>query len=276
MYLLFDIGGTKTRIAVSRNGKTFTDPKIYPTPQNYEEGIERFVHTAKALAGIHKIKYAIGGVAGALINDNSSFYNIGKLPDWIEKPIKQDLERLLETQVILENDSALIGLGEISQMEQKPQIAVYITLSTGIGGVRIIDGRIDKSKFGFEPGRQIINFVEKKDGKVTEIKTWEDLAAGIAIEKKYGFKPEEIVEDKVWDELSEYTAIGLTNTILHWSPDIVILGGSMMNSLSLDRIEYYLKKYLTIFKTLPKLEKAKLEDLGGLYGALEIIKQQEL
>ena len=37
------------------------------------------------------------------------------------------------------------------------EIVAYIKVSTGIGGVRIVDGKIDRNILGFEPGYQIID-----------------------------------------------------------------------------------------------------------------------
>ena len=39
--------------------------------------------------------------------------------------------------------------------------------------------------------------------------------------------------EKKWEELAETFAIGLHNTILHWSPDRVVLGGSMFNEIGI-------------------------------------------
>ena len=39
MYLLFDIGGTNMRIALSRDGQTFEEPHIIPTPKDFDAGM---------------------------------------------------------------------------------------------------------------------------------------------------------------------------------------------------------------------------------------------
>jgi len=43
--------------------------------------------------------------------------------------------------------------------------------------------------------------------------------------------------------------------------------------ISIERVSHHLKKVLTIFSERPRLAKAELGDIGGLYGALEILKQ---
>ena len=72
-------------------------------------------------------------------------------------------------------------------------------------------------------------------------------------------------------------AIGLNNIIVEWSPDVVVLGGSMITgdpSISIEKTENYLKEILKIFPKLPAIRKAELGDFGGLYGALAFIKTQ--
>ena len=44
-----------------------------------------------------------------------------------------------------------------------------------------------------------------------------------------GVKPYEIPQaDAIWDQLAYYLAHGLRNSILYWSPDVIVLGGSMI------------------------------------------------
>ncbi len=60
-----------------------------------------------------------------------------------------------------------------------------------------------------------------------------------------------------------------------WSPDVIVLGGSMITgdpSIPLDITEAHLKEILKIYPELPAIKKAELGDSGGLHGALEYIK----
>lgn len=99
----------------------------------------------------------------------------------------------------------------------------------------------------------------------------EAYVGGAYLEKIYHQKAEEIKDPAVWDEVAKYLAIGLHNTIVHWSPDIIILGGSVTQSIPLDKVSNYLKEYLTIFPNLPRLSKATLGNQSGLLGALVIL-----
>ncbi|HYC83454.1 MAG TPA: ROK family protein [Candidatus Paceibacterota bacterium] len=265
MYLLFDIGGTKTRLAVSHDGESFGEPHIIPTPQNFEEAMEAYRKEIASLEG--GFKAAGCGVAGTLSLEQDALVSAPHLSDWVGKPLKKRLESLLDVPVFLANDTALVGLGEAVQgAGQGGRIVAYVTVSTGVGGVRIVDGAIDRATYGFEPGHQ---FVENG-------LTLEQLVSGSALEAKYGQKPVEISEQAVWQEAARHLAMGLHNTVLHWSPDTVVVGGSMLNTvgISLGAVREHLEKTLEAFPELPRIEHSQLGDLGGLHGALAFLKQR--
>lgn len=262
MYLLFDIGGTNIRVAVSSDGKTLSDVKSNLTPQNFNQGIQILKQIADELRGGQKIEAAAGGLPGPLDSNKTMTTNSANLPDWNNKPLKEILQKEFNAPVFLENDAALAGLGEaIDGAGQGHKIVAFVTISTGVGGARIVDGKIDRNVSGFEPGYQIIN-----SGK-----TLSDFISGKALAMLYQKNPQEITDSKIWDEVSRYLAIGLNNTIVHWSPDIVVLGGSVVNKIPLEKVQTYINDYLTIFPIKPALVKAQL-GYPGLYGALQLIK----
>ncbi|MCL4366232.1 hypothetical protein M1437_03325, partial [Patescibacteria group bacterium] len=57
-----------------------------------------------------------------------------------------------------------------------------------------------------------------------------------------------------------------------WYPDIIVLGGSVTQSIPLEKVATYLKQFLTIFPQPPQLVRGTLGDDAGLYGALEYLK----
>jgi predicted NBD/HSP70 family sugar kinase len=79
----------------------------------------------------------------------------------------------------------------------------------------------------------------------------------------------------ILDKMAEILAYGVNNAIVHWSPDVVVIGGSMMKKIGIKipRVEFHLKKIMRAFpNNIPKIKKAALADFGGLYGALALIK----
>ena len=252
--ILFDIGATKIRIAYSMDGEIFETPKVFLTPKSYDEGLKIFTETAKELAGSREIKTIAGGMSRSVWGD--------------PEKLKNDLDRNFGVKVLIENDAAIVGLGEACWGAGRGfEIVAYITVSTGVGGARVVDGKIDEKAVGFEPGKQII---EAESGK-----TLEDMISGKALQAKTGKSPKEITDEGIWNNHAWLLAVGLNNIFVEWSPYVVVLGGSMITgtpSISVEKTEEYLKDILKIYPQLPVIKKAELGDFGGLYGALAFIK----
>lgn len=262
MYLLCDIGGSKIRLSFS-DGTSIGEPKSAPTPQDFSEAIALIKKMSDEVSLGKVAEKAIFGLPGPLNSQRDALVNAPNLPLWINKPIKSELESALNIQVFLENDAALVGIGEAVEGAGKGfKIVAYITVSTGVGGSRIVNGNIDANSLGFEPGHQII----KDDGR-----TLEELVSGTALEKIYGKRSEEITDQSVWDEVIKNLSIGLNNTIVHWSPDIVVLGGGIGRVIALDKLNAQLKKVVKIFPNPPEVVGASLGDDAGLYGGLHVL-----
>ncbi|MBI2326738.1 ROK family protein [Candidatus Curtissbacteria bacterium] len=274
MFLVFDIGGTNMRLAVSRDGKSLEEPKILKTPKDFDEGMLLFKKTVLNLSDGEKIKAAAGGIAGPLDGKKEMLVNSPNLPGWIKKPLKKTIEKFFGAPIFIENDAAIVGLGEaLVGAGIGYAIVAYITVSTGVGGARIVDGKIDRNKMGFEPGHQIIEINGPLCPRCGIPGHLEGYVSGTALWNKYGKPPQDITDKKIWDEVAYYLTFGVHNSLLHWSPDVIVLGGSMMKSISLEKVTENLDKILTIFPKAPLVKRAELGDKGGLYGALAMAKQ---
>lgn len=273
MYLLFDIGGTNTRITVS-DGKNLGSIKIIPTPQDFESGIQILKHEIDQLLDGQLVEKVAGGITGLLDIHKTMLIKSPHLFGWVNQPLKETFEKLFDAPAYLENDAALGGLGEATKgAGQNHNIVAYITVSTGVGGVRIVDQKIDKNALGFEVGHQII----LPDGPACDCGGkghWETMVAGSYLERIYKQKPEDIQDETVWNEVIRYLSIGLVNIIVHWSPDIIVLGGPIVKQVSLNSVKSQVQENLTIFPQIPSIVLATLGDKGGLYGALKYLKQQ--
>jgi len=273
-YLLFDIGGTNTRLAISQNGTSFSSTKIYPTPREFDEGIsilsKFFLEELKNLSpGV-----IVGGIAGPLNKEKSLSTNPPNLPGWQNKPLQKTLSSQFSCPVFLENDTALAGLGEASVGAGKSHnLVAYLTISTGVNGVRVVHKKIEENAFGFEIGHQILDLDNSLNLGTSGRGELEDFISGREVAKRFNSDPAKITDQSVWNQIAEFLSVGITNTILYWSPEIIILGGSMMKKISLDVVSDHLMKHLAIFSEPPPMKKAELGDLGVLYGALHHAKQ---
>ncbi len=250
MYIVFDIGGTKTRVSATNDLKTLGEVKKFSTPCAYSEGLECIMKAIRQVSSGEKITAMAGGIRGPLNHEKTGITSEIKLVDWVGRNIAGDLGKEFNAPVHLENDSAIVGLGEATFGAGKGyDIVAYHTVSTGVGGARYVHGKIDEASIGFEPGHQVLDVDRSVLGPHIP-NTLENLVSGTALEKRRGIKPYEIPQDdEVWDELAGYLAKGLKNTIVYWSPDIIVLGGSMIIGdprIFLEPIQKYTKEAMTL------------------------------
>lgn len=279
MYVLFDIGGTKTRVSVTEDLKAFSEPVKFNTPSDFKKGIDEIVKAVEKLTD-EPIRGVAGGIRGLLNGDKTEMLSDPgqTLKKWEEKPLVEELKKKLKSDVHLENDSALAALGEAHfGAGEGHEIVVYHTVSTGVGGARIDKGEIDGYAEGFEPGHQVLDVDHTILGDDIE-PTLENLVSGSALEARTNTKPYDIPqEDAVWDQLAYYLAHGLRNTILYWSPDIIVLGGSMIVGdprILLDDIIRHTNEVMGEDFECPLIVDAKLKDEAGLYGAMALLGQK--
>ncbi len=278
MYILFDIGGTKTRVAASTDLFTISDVVKFDTPPLYADGMKAVLDAIETVRKGKAIKGIAGGIRGPLNKEHTGIVSETKLRDWVGRSIVGDLKQAYDVPVYLANDTALVGLGEVVFGAGKGySIVAYHTVSTGVGGARFVDGHLDVMSIGFEPGHQILDIDRTVIGHATP-PTLENLVSGTALEKRRGTKPYEIAQDDyVWDELAKYLASGLNNTIMYWSPDVIVLGGSMIVGdprILLEDIIKHTKETVGSLVPCPKIVDATLKDEGGLYGAMALLKNE--
>jgi predicted NBD/HSP70 family sugar kinase len=229
--------------------------------------------SARIISG-RNVEAAAGGIAGVLDKDKKTLVKSPNLATWENRPLSKGLEQILGCVVTIENDAGLAGLGEVFfGAGRNHHIVTYITVGTGIGGTRIVDGKIDRRVYGFEPGHQILDVDGSITGSVADL---EELVAGCGIKRRYNMSPEEIKDSKVWEQVTKYLAYGLHNTILHWSPEIVIVGGGLIESnvIPIDALNKHLGEITKMYPSVPRIVKSELGETSGLYGALQILRSK--
>jgi glucokinase len=260
-YILFDIGGTKTRVARTDDRVTFKTPTIFETPQNFEEWLQKAKEVVYGITEDATIAGVLVGIPGTLKEDKITINKTPHLKEWQSIPIKTKLEDVFNATVVIENDTALVGLGEAVYGAGKGHsIVAYLTISTGVNGVRIVDRKIDRNMYGFEIGHTVIG-VDK---------TVEYYISGGVLEERYGKPSHEVRDISLWQEVNHYAGVFGANTVMYWSPSIVVYGGPVMNDLHIQTIEMEAKKLLTMYDKHPLFVRGILKDLGGIYGALAL------
>lgn len=279
MFLLFDIGGTKTRLAVSSDGRRFRKPVIVSTPRRFDRALTAIRQAVQQLTNGRKLRAAAGGVAGPLDAKRERLVNAPHLKAWLGKPLKRSLERALGAPVTLENDAAVVGLGEATHGAGRGfSIVAYLTVSTGVGGARIVDGQIDRSAFGFEPGHQVLHLLAARCQTCGLPGDLESLVSGSAFERRWKVPPRRIRNRKIWHQAGEILSLGLVNLTVFWSPEVIVLGGSMFKQpgIAVPLVRRLFRQHLKIFPKQPRIVPAALGDVGGLFGALELLRGRDV
>lgn len=270
MVIVVDIGGTNTRVAISTDGVNITNEISFKTPKYPDDGLKLIQQTVKKLSETKDHTIAIFGIAGVCSPDRTTVLDAPHLPEWNNKFTTMLAQKYLGVPVYLENDAALEALGEASAGAGRAyNIVAYITIGTGIGGARIVNKTIDQTHFGFEIGQQLISLSPDSDS----IHTLEEEISGTALEKRYNTPSKNIKDPKIWGDIARMFADGLYNTIVHWSPECVVLGGSVMKDIPLEIITEQLRARMHIFPELPYLSRGELGDLCGIYGGLSFAQK---
>jgi glucokinase len=177
-------------------------------------------------------------------------------PAWKgENPVK-DLERLFQVSVAIENDADASALAEAGWGAGKNRARlIYVTIGTGIGVSVVLDGKIYRGVEDCHPeiGHHLI------DPSGPECwcgfhGCWESLAAGPAmvawlqknappdhphLTKLTAKRICELArENDVWamravENEGRYLGYGMANLVTIFAPDVIVLGGSVMNSADL-------------------------------------------
>lgn len=144
-----DLGGTQIRAAVLRGAQICARASQLtgddPTPEYVLPRLYATVQEALEQAGIALQDTAGMGVAapGPLDNRTGTLYAPPNLPSWHAVPLKDLLEARYQAPVLVEHDANAAALGEyLFGAGQGCQHLVYLTVSTGIGGGVIINGRL--------------------------------------------------------------------------------------------------------------------------------------
>lgn len=270
-YVLFDIGGTNTRVAVSDTLNEYREVVSVKTPHSFADGIEIICKSVAQLTD-GPVRGVAGGIRGTLDGEKKSLAYDSMLTGWIDEPLAATLQKKLAAPVYLENDAAIAGLGEAHfGAGEGYDIVAYHTVSTGVGGAKIEHGEIDLHNVGFEPGRQVLDIDRTILGEDV-VPTLENLVSGTAVEERMGQKPYDIPQsDALWDQLAYFLAHGLRNTVLYWSPDVIVLGGSMILGdprIELSAVLHHANEVMGEEVSCPLIVDAELGDYAGIYGSI--------
>lgn len=274
-YLGIDLGGSKIEHGVL----TFKGFKFLgrtETPKTINEITEKLVDLISNFSG-NKVGI---GVAGLVDKNRGKILFSPNLP-FKNYDLKTKLSNRTGKEIVLENDVNCFTLAQYQKMKKKPSSLIGITLGTGIGGGIVLNGKIYRGKgLAGEVGHMRILV----DGPVCHCGgkgCLEALASGWALEREgkriitREIKAEEMAEKarqgekefvKIFQKMGYYLGVGLANLTNLFSPEEIVIGGSLIKSKDL-----FWKEMLASFKSqsFPKLPSSvKISSARNTVGAV--------
>ncbi len=277
-----EAGGTKFVCAVGDEQGTIIDRVQIPTTLP-EETIPKVIEFFRK----HPVKaIGIGSFGPIDVNRESASYgNVTSTPKvgWKDYPFVQAIKEAIPVPVGFNTDVNAAALGEATFGAAKGlDSCLYITVGTGIGAGAVVQGKLLQGLSHPEMGHILIRRHEDDvyEGKCPYHKDClEGLAAGPAIEARWGVKGDQLVDKgEVWEMEGYYIAQALMQYIVIISPKKIILGGGVMKQKQIFPIIYkHLEKMIDGYVDLPPLEdyivSPGLGDNAGITGSLMLAQE---
>lgn len=230
---------------------------------------------------------------------------------WEEAPLRRDLEKMLDVPVFVENDcnACALGVHEV-EMGGRPRQMIGIFLGTGIGGGLIIDGRLFSgfNQTAGEIGHMVLEVGGPKcgcgnrgcfealasrtaifrrlsdavkDGEksclVEMLKDGEDIVDLKSGDLRKALKKGDKLVERVIEEAAEYTGIAIANLVNILSPEVVVLGGGVMDALQDEMLAIIIEtaRDYAMPGTMKNVEiiPSRLGDHAGITGAAVLARR---
>lgn len=313
-----DLGGTKILAGLFTPQLKLLGTSKLSTKANrgFDAVIERIARTIRdavdeADMSMKQIR-GIGIGAPATIDPERGEVIFAPNLGWKDAPLKKELEKALGVPVFLENDCNICTLGVYEvELQAKPKHMVGIFLGTGVGGGIVLDGKpfsgfnrtageightvilVGGPKCGcgnrgcFEAlasRTSIFRRLEeelKQGGKsvltdmLTPGESFKDLKSGDL--RKAIRKGDKLVQ-KVIEDAAEYTGIAVANVLNFLGPQVVVLGGGVIDALSDEMMSIIVETARDY--CMPGVDKdveiiaSRLGDLAGIHGGAVLARQR--
>lgn len=226
------------------------------------------------------------------------------LPGWHHVPLADRLRAAFDVPAYVGNDANVAVLAEVARgAAQGCKHVIYITLSTGIGGGILIDGRLLLGHGGFAV--EVGSMMMIVDGAATR---YEAAAAGPAMAQQARERIEQgtdsMMDDMVAGDLAQLTAkivgeaaqqgdplaveiveragrvigLGLTSLLHLFNPEMIVIGGgvSRIGDLLFEPMHAAIREYVIYDGYVNKLriEMAALGEDVGLVGGAALVRTQ--
>jgi len=245
-----DVGGSKT-LAVALDPSQphhVVEQLVVSTPATADGVLAGIVELATQLDVNDRLGVGLAG----LVEDGAVLRAAPNLACMIDVPARAELAASLGVEVVIDNDAtcALAAEMEVGVARGASDV-LLVTLGTGIGGSVAVDGRLLRGRHGFagEPGHMCVDpngprcvcgrrgcweryasgsgvvWLAQQRGIVSERGSTEVTSEELVRRGRDGDR----VVGAVWEEFAEWLALGLANLADVLDPDLLVLGGGMID-----------------------------------------------
>jgi glucokinase len=301
-----DLGGTRVRAGVlTEAGDLLGHAEASMAGVGPQHGLSIIQDLiAQQVEGQHAAISGIGiGAPGPFDSARRVINNPYTLQGWTDVPIVERLQARFGVPVRLDNDANAAALGESWQGAGRDARRLYaVTVGTGVGTSYIVDGVVQRGAGDVHPegGHQLID-PDGPECYCGQRGCWESLIAGPSIARRAqraaeagGWKPTpddtgsrfearmlawaaqrgDVFAEQVLHDVALDLARGLVNIILLFVPDVIVLGGGVMESADL-LLPTVLKAIHTEHPLVPfdkvRILRAQLGERAGLFGGAHMI-----
>ena len=252
-YVGIEGGGTKFNCMIARSPEDILSETRIPTtnPDQTISSVISFIDQESRNVELRGI--GIGTFGPVDLQKKSPTYGYitaTPKPGWSNTDLVGPLKTRFNVPIGFDTDVNAATLGEhLWGAGQGIDNLIYLTIGTGIGGGALVNGQLLHGLLHPEMGHITLRHDLEKDpfpGNCPFHKDcFEGLANGPAMEKRWGQRAETLPEDHpAWDLEAEYIALGVASLSLTLSPELVILGGGVMEHPGL--LQNVRVKYLDI------------------------------
>lgn len=300
-----DIGGTQVRVALFKDDR-LQQRAALPTdvtggPSGVMDQIDALIEQMVAKDDRKTITGIGLSLAGPIDTESAVVTRIPTLPGWDGLPVAQALSERTGFPARVENDGIAATLGEWRYGAGRGvSNIVYLTVSTGIGGGAVVDGRLLHGRKGI--AGHLGHMRMAQEGPTCPCGTvgcFEALASGSALTERAASTADKsdhlagIAQSRAIDardvfegaraddshcldlvaEEARYLGQGITSVIHIFSPDRVVMGGGL--SKAFDQLEPGIHEIISRdamppFRSVPVVKSA-LGDDSGLFGAASLV-----
>lgn len=275
MFVAIDIGGTKTDIGFyeTKNLNSLEATSSLKTSQSFKKTEREIFIEISQKIGKNKIE-GIGVSFAGIVDKNGQITQASNIPNFKSKPLKQNLEKEFNTTTFIIQDSPCSAIAELvyGKINEFSRV-VHLIIGTGLGGSFL---EINKDKTIISPIEPCGLIVDVKNGRTHKFNKTTGLleayVGGGNIEDFYKSNLADVKDnDPIWNEITDYLAVGINNLNCILKPEVVVIGGGigLKRKKALQDVVKKVQRF-SEFVEPPKIEFTQVEGNSSLVGALAV------